>query len=333
MSRAAGKDAVEIFGYAPDDISQAAQELWTDEKCPFLGATCVKWDREARIHTGICTVNGPTGEHGRSEVIACWGRLYAEDYKVLRVVSAETFGSLPFYLYDDYLALPAPRPDPVVVAIGKGHGKEIGFKDGEIASSLDWVLAVFRAGAVDQFIGLEVQSIDTTGNMRDNRADYATLHMTRTAIPIRDSGHGLNWANVWKRLIPQLILKGPALKSSALCKKGLFFVLPDEVYKRFEHLAPDIPQQSAPANNTVTVYTWGLGDRVAHGDRRELVRVRHLIYKLDDLILAFTDRSASTAGVQIDRQVALRLSALTGAGTRRASRRAPQAAQGRLAVP
>ena len=142
MRRAVGKDSIEIFGHAPDDLSAPAQALWDEEKCPFLDSTCVKWDREARIHTGICTVSGLAGAQGRSEVIACWGRLYAEDYKVLRVVSAETFGPLPFHLYDDYEALPAPRPDPVVIAIGKGHGREIGFRDGEISSSLDWVLAV-----------------------------------------------------------------------------------------------------------------------------------------------------------------------------------------------
>ena len=43
---------------------------------------------------------------------------------------------------------------------------------------------------------------------------------------------GLNWENVSKRIIPQLIYKGQVLQREDLCKTGLFFVCPKAVYDR-----------------------------------------------------------------------------------------------------
>ncbi|TKA21346.1 hypothetical protein, partial [Xanthomonas euvesicatoria] len=43
---------------------------------------------------------------------------------------------------------------------------------------------------------------------------------------------GLNWENVNKRILPQLIYKGQVLQREALCRKGLFFVCPQPVYTR-----------------------------------------------------------------------------------------------------
>ena len=43
---------------------------------------------------------------------------------------------------------------------------------------------------------------------------------------------GLNWENVSKRIIPQLIYKGQVLQREDLCRTGLFFVCPKAVYDR-----------------------------------------------------------------------------------------------------
>ncbi len=37
---------------------------------------------------------------------------------------------------------------------------------------------------------------------------------------------GVNWENVSKRILPQLIYKGYVLRRERLCSKGLFFVCP-----------------------------------------------------------------------------------------------------------
>lgn len=317
-----GKDLVEIFGYAPDDLSPAAQVQWNSQQCPFIGDQCVKrQDRAGKRRTGVCSVTGPVVGGARSEVIACWARLYAHDYTVLRKVAQDAFGSLPFFTYEQYKAL-ASRPNPVVVAVGKRHGKEIGIKDGEVGSSLDWVLVEVRGGKATEIVGVEVQSIDTTENYHASREDYGKLHDGQTLPAIRQSEHGLNWANVWKRLIPQLILKGPVFEASSLCNKGLYFVLPDEVYKRFEAIAPAITQQPHAAKDTVSVFTWSLGPAVPYGQQRTLDFKRKLHYRLEDLIEAFTTRNPVKSAAQLDAAVEQRIAALHSGTARREAKKA-----------
>ena len=43
------------------------------------------------------------------------------------------------------------------------------------------------------------------------------------------SNAGMNWENVNKRILPQLIYKGHVLRREELCRKGLFFVCPKHV--------------------------------------------------------------------------------------------------------
>lgn len=43
---------------------------------------------------------------------------------------------------------------------------------------------------------------------------------------------GLNWENVSKRIIPQLVYKGQVLQREPLCRSGLWFVTPEPVYER-----------------------------------------------------------------------------------------------------
>jgi hypothetical protein len=99
--------------------------------------------------------------------------------------------------------------------------------------------------------------MDTTGNYHANWLAYSK---ERKIIP--DSEHGMNWANVWKRLIPQLILKGSIAATSKLCKQGHYFVVPDQVYQRFERLIGDVPVGSTPGeecSNCDDVYLGATG--------------------------------------------------------------------------
>lgn len=82
------------------------------------------------------------------------------------------------------------------------------------------------SGELKEFTSIEVQTIDTTGNYRDSRAGL--LDGRR----IVKSTVGLNWENVSKRIIPQLVYKGQVLQREPLCKSGLWFVTPETVYSR-----------------------------------------------------------------------------------------------------
>jgi len=73
---------------------------------------------------------------------------------------------------------------------------------------------------------VEVQSIDTTGNYRNGRE--ALLSGQREKVK---TTAGFNWENVNKRILPQLIYKGQLLQREPFCKKGLYFICPQQVYE------------------------------------------------------------------------------------------------------
>ena len=103
------------------------------------------------------------------------------------------------------------------------------------------------------------------------------------------SGHGVNWANVWKRLIPQLIIKGNIALNNKLCAKGSYFVVPDRVYQQFEKVIGTGQLQTQPraSKGVMTVVTFDLGERADEGQIRALMPVRTLRYKIQDIAQAF----------------------------------------------
>lgn len=301
MARAIGKDLCEIFGYAPDDTSEAARRQWKAQRCPFVGNTCIKHSHPASgqvVVYGTCSVvNKPAGSPGRrmeqAEVIICPQRFYANDYEVLRTVAHDTVGShAPLMSADEYSRSKknGTLPHDVVVRLGKGSGKEIQLtRRDQVTLSLDWVLARVTHGELTLIVPCEVQSMDITGNYR---AAWEAYRDEAQEVP--DSKHGMNWANVWKRMIPQLILKGSVAATSGLCTAGNYFILPDRAYMQFERLLGDVETQASPGVGVLTVMTYGLGPKVPPGSIRSLRLVRTLRMLTTDLA-----RSFSVAGKQL----------------------------------
>jgi len=280
------RDLVEVFGYAPEDLSKAARSLWNIGGCPFVNKACIKINHDQTITYGTCTVTSPYGD-----IIICPNRLYADDYSTLKCVATDAFGDIPFLLFDEYIKQ-RESLEECVVALGKNSGKEV-----QVGKhlSMDWVLARIIGGELVESVGIEVQSIDITGNYRDAWHGYKNLPQTN--IPLSDlpsSQHGLNWANVHKRLIPQLIRKGVIYSRSKLVKKGLYFVLPEVVYNKFEGvIGSDIPTVDNASHETLTVFTYALGEPVLSGEQRELISVRRLRFTLDE----FSNRFISGANL------------------------------------
>ena len=60
----------------------------------------------------------------------------------------------------------------------------------------------------------------------------------------------MNWENVNKRILPQIIYKGHVLRLEERCTKGLYFVCPKQVYSRIRerlggNLRADPPESRA----------------------------------------------------------------------------------------
>lgn len=288
------KDIVEIFGYAPDDLSNVSRSLWNLGACPFIEKACTKTNHDQTIVYGTCSVTSPYGD-----CIICPNRMYENRYASLKKVASDAFGdSLEFLTYEKYIP---HRNDLLecVVALGQTSGKEV--KLGT-SLSMDWVLARVNNGELVEYVGIEVQSIDITGNYRDNWYAYKNLTLSDTPIP--KSGHGMNWANVHKRLIPQLIRKGLIYSRSNLVASGLYFLLPNIVYQKFEEvIGADIPLVNERAPDVLTVHTYSLSSPVEHGQQRHLILEREIKFKLEEFSGRFIAGANLPSGEDLDNAV------------------------------
>lgn len=220
----------EFHGFPP--LHSASNELVRNQMCPFINDRC---DKE----NGACVVQPVKGP----PVIICPNRLYGDNHKFLRDIATECFGTVTDMLSRQE-AIDRIRDGKLtgneVVVFGKGFGGEISIPSPKAdpqsrggSFHIDFVVA--RIGADGQpleFAAIEVQSIDTTGSYADAAKAYKAGIPYTNDKGIDQTSVGLNWENVTKRILPQVIYKGNVLKREERCAKGLFFVLPHQVYEK-----------------------------------------------------------------------------------------------------
>ena len=236
----------EFFGYRAEDNSEKALKAVADRKCPFLGSACTKMLGRERTISGVCAIRQKTP--GSPSVICCPNRIYAEEYKVLRTIAKNAFNE-DLGLYAGRMAVAKARQDCGAIAVfGHGWGGELRLpqRQGTGSYFVDWVLARLDGnGELTEFTAIEVQTIDTTGKYSDAQK---ALRQDRTIVA---DTVGLNWENVSKRIIPQIIYKGQVLQREELCRTGLYFVCPTPIYKRVlnrlggKEKIPSFPNQPA----------------------------------------------------------------------------------------
>ena len=279
---------LELFGYNPRDTSPVAQEGRRELRCPFLGQTCTKTLSDGTV-SGMCTLKPMTS----GPVICCPVRLYAKDYQILKDVAVQAFGEgIELVAGINLKRFRVEHPGtPAIAVFGKRWGKELrlpsraknaGGKVG--AYFVDWILAhVDPQGKLLGFVAVEVQSIDTTGNYREERAAYLQ-HGTFTG----NSTAGANWENVNKRILPQIIYKGHVLRREPLCQKGLFFICPTPVYNKIAERLGGNLQEIHQQSGSVTLMRYDVGPEVANGQIRDLVFGGQSTTTVDEVALAFT---------------------------------------------
>jgi hypothetical protein len=271
---------VEFFGYSPLDSSPSAKKSRRECLCPFLDNKCTKLLHDGSAG-GACTVRQSAGD----AVICCPNRFYDENYQVLQDVATLAFGG-PCQLISGDDVSRKKHNGHFVVAFGKRWGKELRLpkRRGTGGYFVDWILALIgRDGELSEFIAVEVQAIDTTGNYRDERASYLAGREFKEW-----SSAGLNWENVSKRILPQLIYKGHVLRQERLCRKGLFFICPSPVFSRVEQrLGSGLrPYQLQPGSLTFVCYD--PGPTLEVGRKRVLIAGQRFTTTTDQVALAFT---------------------------------------------
>lgn len=289
------RNLVEVFGYAPDDTTNTARTLWNLEACPFINKACIKHNHDKSIVYGTCTVTSPYGD-----TVICPNRLYANNYATIWAVAKDAFGSGYAHLTFEQYIQQRTNVGNCIVALGKNSGKEVQLGQ---ALSMDWVLVKIEAHKLVEYVGIEVQSIDITGNYRDAWHSYKNLPNNPNGV-LSSSEHGLNWANVHKRLIPQLIRKGVVYSRSNLVKKGLYFIVPEIVYNKFEDVVgDDIPALETADESSITVFTYGLGNKVEHGNQRNLEQIRTIRFSLKEFSNRFITGANLPTGEDLDNTI------------------------------
>jgi hypothetical protein len=278
----------EFFGYRAEDKSETALKVAASGICPFIGSQCTKTLSRDNLVAGVCAIRQKTV--GALSVICCPNRLYADEYKMLRVIADRAFRQ-EFKLYAGRTAVERAKLEGGAVAVfGHGWGGELRLpqRGGTGSYFVDWVLARLDGkGELAEFTAIEVQTIDTTGNYRTARESL----MTRREI-VADTV-GLNWENVSKRIIPQLIYKGQVLQREDLCRTGMYFVCPNPVYARVlrrlggkDHI-PKFPTQ--PASIHFVSYDHVNGVKMVDGVCRPLGIVEEhctTVYKVQEAFSA-----------------------------------------------
>jgi len=255
---------IEFFGYAPTDKSTVARTARNEKLCPFIGGKCQKTLNDG-LESGACTLQSVKG----GPVICCPIRLYADKYQILKDVADVAFGGkTDLYIGAEARVAPVRVGRSRIAVFGKAWSGELRLpnRSGVGGYYVDWVLAKLSdEGELEEFVAVEVQSIDTTGNYRDERQ----AHLAEEEFPGLSTA-GFNWENVSKRILPQLIYKGNVLQRERFCRKGLFFISPTPVYERIDQRLGNGLLEYHLQTGSISFMWYNVGEGAADGKLRKL---------------------------------------------------------------
>ncbi len=279
---------VEFFGYRP--LDPVGRSLADQKKCPFVNAACIK------PRHGACSLEQSTGQ----PVIICPNRLYDKSHEVLDEIAKHAFGRNVGITEASEIALlkaTGALTGNEVAVFGKYWGSELSIPQPNNPDELetggffiDYVLArLSPAGEMEEFTAVEIQTIDTTNSYREqSEAFFEGKSFTdKRGNNPGWSNAGLNWANVSKRILPQLIYKGYVLRRERRCGKGLFFVCPTAVLNKIRARLGTKMLEYPIAAGTITFQAYDLGPDNGSGIRRELVKGETFTTTVEQVAYAF----------------------------------------------
>lgn len=229
--------AAEIFGYPPEADSEAARDARARCACPFKGGACTKLLSAAK--TGVCSVRYKAAGFESS---------------VIWATCAHRLKGAPFQeALDRHFGAEVDEAELVT---------EVRLKDPDM--SFDGVGIRVAEDESVEFVGVEAQTIDTRGGkilpIFESYAEGKPNEWRErfTARP----AFGVNTANVWKRLLPQVMNKG---RMFADWDSKLFVILQDSLFQFICRRMPlkQLPRQEWGRAEIVWLpwdYTGEIGD-------------------------------------------------------------------------
>lgn len=187
-----------------------------DYLCPFLNSRCVKTSQRIEGPFPVCTIRYGGGAAGTNSRLMC--------VCPKRFYSIDLMSDIIKYCWP-----PGPPPANPRIAY------EVKMEN---FGNVDMVVADLdeRTGEVREFVSVELQAVDITGSYEP--AYQGVLH-SKSEV---DVSYGINWKNVRKRFIFQLIDKGIyhnrwGTRIVAVVQTPLYDRLHEAI--RFEELPPD----------------------------------------------------------------------------------------------
>lgn len=257
------------------------------QRCPFIDGPCKKKD------IGACSLKMAKSE----PVIICPNRLYGDGFKVIADVAAKALsGRNELVGVEEFKRLrDAGLWDGTkAVVFGQGFDGELsltGPKDEDGRRSqfkIDYIVCAISAEMeLVELAAIEVQTIDISNSYRPAAEYFHTLSGNAQIDETRITAKaGLNWENVNKRILPQIIYKGHALRREDKAQEGLFFILPHQVYRRILTRIGNDLSKYPRGPGTVTFETYKLGNEKADGTY-PLEYVENFTTTVDQVAFAF----------------------------------------------
>ncbi|MBY6066214.1 hypothetical protein KUW17_05635 [Leisingera aquaemixtae] len=256
---------LEFHGFKP--LSQESKMFASRRWCPFVDDKCKK----ARSG-GACALKAPKS----APVIICPNRLYGNQFEVIGRIARQAFGD-DCELVTDLDAEARRRNGTLsgreVIVFGQGYSGEVGIKapaaEGESGSfKVDFLLTSIGPDLEPEaIVAVEVQTIDTTNSYKKASTSYYAEQNHPSKWGEGGTNAGFNWENVTKRILPQIIYKGHALRREKLARHGLFFVLPDPVLQKIRTRIGSSLLEYPKGPGTVTFHSYQLADEWTEAER------------------------------------------------------------------
>jgi len=275
---------LEFHGFRP--LSKESADFASRRWCPFVDEKCKKGQSG-----GACSLQAPSAP----PVIICPNRLYGDQFGVINRIARDSFGS-NCEMISDIEAETRRRAGALngreVVVFGQGYSGEVGIKapaaEGETGSfKVDFLLTKVDADLEPQsIVAVEVQTIDTTNSYKQASTSYYAEKPHPSKWGEGGTNAGFNWENVTKRILPQIIYKGHALRREKLAKHGLFFVLPDPVLQKIRTRIGSSLLEYPKGPGTITFHSYQLAEEW-HGAERPLVPETEFTTTVEQIAFAF----------------------------------------------
>jgi len=229
------KTVIELFGYDASDPNRPWGEVVSDQQCPFIGKRCYKVRKsESEVSIGTCTVS-----YGRppTPVIICPARLTDRGQIFMDCVHL--------------LSLHEPGNELHLIPEVKVPG-----------GNVDFFLASAKNGKIVDFVGIELQTLDTTGTVWPERQRIVERLGVSTGDPAVNSTktYGMNWKMTAKTILVQMHHKAATFEH---VNRKLVLVIQSEFLEymqrefKFDHV-----HEPATVSDSVHIHAYGLKDPV-----------------------------------------------------------------------